>query len=220
MEAGTTYYYRAYATNAMGTAYGSQLTFSTIAHTIPEVTTSSVTGITAFSAISGGSVTGNGGLPIIDQGVCWSTEQNPTTADSHIAAGSPELESFTCDITSLTAGTTYYVRAYAVNAIGTGYGNTQTFTTFSAPSGITANYTYVSNTGADVNGNVTNNGGTPLTARGFCWSVTPSPTLLDDYLTVSGTSTGSFSGHITGLIPGTTYTPKPLRHQRGWNRLQ
>jgi uncharacterized protein (TIGR02145 family) len=205
LVAGTTYYYRAYATNAMGTAYGSQLTFSTIAHTIPEVTTSSVTGITAFSAISGGSVTVNGGLPIIDQGVCWSTEQNPTTADSHIAAGSPELESFTCDITSLTAGTTYYVRAYAVNAIGTGYGNTQTFTTFSAPSGITANYTYVSNTGADVNGNVTNNGGTPLTARGFCWSVTPSPTLLDDYLTVSGTSTGSFSGHITGLIPGTTY---------------
>ena len=202
---GTTYYYRAYATNAIGTAYGSQLTFTTMAYNIPEVTTSTVTGITDVSAVSGGTVSDNGGLPIIEQGICWSTEQNPTTADDHIAASSPTMENFTCDITSLTPNTTYYVRAYAINAVGIGYGNILSFTTFNTPLGITANCTYVSNTNADVNGNISADGGSSLTARGFCWSVSPSPTLQDDYVTVSGTSTGAFTGHVTGLMPGTTY---------------
>ena len=205
LEAGTTYYYRAYATNAIGTAYGAQMTFSTLAYTVPEVTTTAVTDITDVSAVSGGTLLSDGGLPILEQGVCWSTEQNPTLADNHVTASGSSTDAFTCTLASLAAGVTYYVRAYATNAVGTGYGNSLSFTTYDIPSNITANYTYVTNIGADVTGHITSNGGTSLTARGFCWSLAPSPTLQDDYITVSGSSTGAFSGHISNLIPGTTY---------------
>ena len=205
LDAGSTYYYRAYATNALGTAYGAQMTFSTLAYTVPEVTTIAVTDISDTSAVSGGTLLSDGGQPILEQGVCWSTEQNPTLADNHATASGSSTDAFICTLASLTAGVTYYVRAYATNAVGTGYGNSLSFTTYDIPSNITANYTYVTNIEAGVTGNITSNGGTSLTSRGFCWSVAPSPTLQDDYITVSGTSTGAFSGHISNLIPGTTY---------------
>ena len=67
LEAGTTYYYRAYATNAIGTAYGAQMTFSTLAYTVPEVTTTAVTDITDVSAVSGGTLLSDGGLPILEE---------------------------------------------------------------------------------------------------------------------------------------------------------
>ena len=205
LEAGTTYYYRAYATNALGTSYGTSLTFTTAPYALPTVTTAAVTNILDASAVSGGTVSDDGGLPILEQGVCWSESQDPTTADSHIADNTG-LESFSCAISPLTTGTTYYVRAYATNALGTAYGNTLSFTTIGAPSGITANYTYVSSTSADLTGNVTSNGGSGLTEKGFCWGTSPSPNIVDDfYVIVNGTATGSFTGSINNLISGTTY---------------
>lgn len=205
LTAGVTYYYRAYATNAIGTAYGSVLDFVTAPHTAPTVTTSSVTNITDVSAVAGGTVTSDGGLPILEQGVCLSEIPNPSLADSHIADFTG-MATFACIMSPLVSGTTYYVRAYAINAIDTSYGNQLSFTTIGAPDAITANYTYVANTQVDLTGNVTSNGGGDLTARGFCLGFAPSPNISSDSVViVSGTSTGSFSQSITGLIPGTTY---------------
>ena len=107
LDAGSTYYYRAYATNAIGTAYGAQMTFFTLAYTVPEVTTTAVTDITDVSAVSGGTLLSDGGLPILEQGVCWSTEQNPTLADNHVTASGSSTDAFTCTLASLAAGVTY-----------------------------------------------------------------------------------------------------------------
>ena len=205
LTAGTIYYYRAYATNASGTAYGENSSFSTVAYTLPYVNTSNVTNILDTSAVSGGTVSNNGGTPILEQGLCWSeTQTTPTLADSHVAAGT-NTSPFTCTMGGLVSGHTYHVRAYATNQVGTAYGNMRTFTTISLPDGITANYTYVSNTEADVTGSITDDGGNNITERGFCWSTTPSPTLQNNHTVVSETSTGSFSSRISGLVPGTTY---------------
>ena len=93
-----------------------------------DVTTAAVSQITDSTAVSGGEVSGDTSVPVTERGVCWSQWNEPTTDDHHAVAGSG-TGSFTADLTGLLAGTTYYVRAYAVNEAGTSYGNVQTFTT-------------------------------------------------------------------------------------------
>ncbi len=94
----------------------------------PVLSTKVVTGISQTSAESGGVINSDGGLDITARGVCWSEIQNPTLADLH-TSDSIGSGSFTSSITGLTAGTTYYVRAYATNKNGTSYGEQRTFTT-------------------------------------------------------------------------------------------
>ena len=99
-----------------------------VSGTAPTVTTTAITDITQTTASSGGNVTDGGTAPVTLRGVCWSTNQNPTTADSKTEDGSG-TGSFTSSITGLIAGTTYYVRAYATNTVGTSYGSEETFNT-------------------------------------------------------------------------------------------
>ncbi len=124
----TTYYIKAYATNSIGTVYNNMLSFSTQSLTIPTVTTTTITNIMDTAAISGGNVITDGSIAVTARGVCWSTNQLPTTSDSHTTNGTG-TGSFTSNITGLIGTTKYYVRAYATNSIGTAYGNQVSFTT-------------------------------------------------------------------------------------------
>lgn len=131
----TTYYVRAYATNSKGTSYGEQKTFVTTiggggggGSAAPTVITSSVTNITQNSAKCGGNVTSDGGATVTERGICWSTSSNPTINSNHVSSGSG-TGSFTANMTGLNANTTYYVRAYAKNSIGTSYGEQKSFKT-------------------------------------------------------------------------------------------
>jgi len=123
----TTYHVRAYATNSEGTSYGEDRTFTTAAPTLPMVTTDEVTNITGTTAVSGGEVTHEGASEVIKHGVCWGTSHNPTLDDHYTEANGGG--SFASNMMNLTPGTTYYVRAYATNSNGTGYGNEVSFTT-------------------------------------------------------------------------------------------
>ena len=126
------YYVRAYATNSVGISYGNELTFTTLAVTLPTVTTTDVTNIAQTTATSGGNVTSDGGATVTTRGVCWNTSTNPTTANSHTTDGSG-TGTFVSNLTGLTANTLYYVRAYATNSVGTSYGNELSFTTLTPP---------------------------------------------------------------------------------------
>ena len=75
-----------------------------------------------------GNVTADGGTSVTERGICYSTSQNPTTSNTKITKGSG-TGSFTCNMTGLTVGTTYYVRAYAKNGKGTAYGDEVSFNT-------------------------------------------------------------------------------------------
>ena len=123
----TQYYVRAYATNEVGTAYGKEVTFTTLDKLLPTVTTTEVTDITVYSAKCGGEVTFDGNLATT-RGVCWSTSQNPTIEDNKTTEGYG-VGSFTSQIPYLVPATQYYVRAYATNEVGTAYGEEVTFTT-------------------------------------------------------------------------------------------
>jgi hypothetical protein len=99
--------------------------------------TTAATSITGTTATSGGNITSDGNGVISASGVCWSTISNPTIADSKTTDG-VTTGSYISSITGLTAATTYYVRAYAKNAVGTVYGTQISFTTFSQ--GIAGSY--------------------------------------------------------------------------------
>lgn len=96
--------------------------------TVPVVTTTSATAITLNSATTGGNVTSDGGAAVTARGVCWGLSPSPTVADSVIQAGSG-TGVFTSTLTGLSSGTTYYIRAFATNSSGTGYGSSKSFTT-------------------------------------------------------------------------------------------
>ena len=102
--------------------------FKTIPYTTPTVQTNEVTDVTYNSAKVGGTIAANGGKEITERGIVYSTNQNPTTADSKITNGSG-LGEFMCNLTDLQDATIYYVRAYAVNEKGTAYGEEMSFTT-------------------------------------------------------------------------------------------
>ncbi|PKP27858.1 MAG: hypothetical protein CVU06_00800 [Bacteroidetes bacterium HGW-Bacteroidetes-22] len=99
---------------------------------LPEVTTSAVTNITYNSATGGGNVTSNGGAAITGRGVCWGTSPSPTITGAHTTEAGT-TGTFTSQMTNLEYNTQYYVRAYATNAQGTGYGLDVTFTTTVPP---------------------------------------------------------------------------------------
>ena len=94
----------------------------------PTVITQPVSNIGATSATFGGSVTSDGNAPVTVRGVCWSTSPNPTIDDSLMTIESG-IGSFSSNVTGLFGGTTYYMRAYATNDIGTAYGLEESFTT-------------------------------------------------------------------------------------------
>ena len=95
---------------------------------LPEVTTQDVTEINQTTAKSGGNVVNNGGEDVTARGVCWSTSPDPTEVSSKTLDGRGN-GAFTSSINGLNANTKYYVRAYATNSEGTGYGDQVSLTT-------------------------------------------------------------------------------------------
>ena len=96
-----------------------------------------VTNITANTANSGGQVTSDGGNIETTRGVVWSTSSNPTITMNTKTVDGSGIGTFTSVITGLNANTTYYLRAYATNQIGTAYGTEVSFTTLGPPKQVT-----------------------------------------------------------------------------------
>jgi len=124
----TTYYVSAYATNEKGMSYGDVMSFTTLVLSLPEITTIEPINITDISAVCGGDVTSAGNGNVLERGVCWSTNNNPTLSDNYLTIGSG-IGSFEGEITGLAENSIYYVRAYATNEKGTNYGELYSFNT-------------------------------------------------------------------------------------------
>lgn len=202
---GTTYYVRAFAINEAGTVYGDEYSLTTTAMTVPTVTTKAITGISSNIATSGGNITSDGGSAITAKGVCWSINPSPTTADNQTNEGTGSA-SYNSNMTGLSPLSTYYVRAYATNAIGTVYGTELSFTSTdlvyppitTKPIVATAASTLINSSTATTGGYISSEGGSPILGRGVCWGTTINPTLANNH-SEDGTGTGYFSNTITGL---------------------
>lgn len=130
LKLGVTYYYRL----KYDTGYGilesevEKFIMGDVGDGTPVVTTGSVTSITQTSATCLAEVVSDGGYYVTTRGVCWSTSQNPTLSDAHNSSYYG-TGSYMVTMPCLTANTTYYVRAYAVNEKGISYGNEVSFKT-------------------------------------------------------------------------------------------
>ena len=201
----TTYYVRAYATDSKGTVYGNQVTFTTNAIGLPTLTTNAVSDITQTTATCGGAITADGEGVITARGVCWSTADVPTLSNS-ITTDGTGIGTFASNLTGLTAGTTFFVRAYSTNSAGTVYGNTLTFKTSpTIPTVTITPLSAITTTTASCGGNITSDGGGSITARGICWSTNGTPTIANSK-TTDGTGTGAFTSSLSGLTTFTNYT--------------
>ena len=205
LTSNTTYHVRAYAANATGAAYGEDITFTTITYPLASVTTAAVSSVSYTTAISGGNVTSDNGSSITSRGICWATNPLPTAADSKYTEPGG-TGSFIANLSGLIGGTTYYVRAFAINGGGTSYGNQVSFTTLtsSAPSLTTKAISGISSNLAGSGGVIVSDGGSPVTAKGVVWSINTNPTLSGSF-TSNGTGPASYNSTMEGLTPLTTY---------------
>lgn len=94
---------------------------------LPVITTNAITSISTTSAVSGGNITSDGGAAVTVRGICWDITSGPTIALATKTIDGSGIGNFTSTLTGLTIGTTYYVRAYATNGVGTAYGNEVTY---------------------------------------------------------------------------------------------
>lgn len=207
--AGAKYYVRAFATTDNGnTSYGAVKSITVPSSTSkPTVTTGTVTR-SGSTITAKGTITNSGSSSITERGFLYSTtNSSPTISGSNVSKASGGSSTSLSASISASSGTTYYVRAYAVNSYGEGYGSVVTLSG-SLPTVVTDSITNIAMNSADVYIDVTSTGGYSITKRGFVYSsYSTTPTLNTSNTsskTISGT-TGKDYETITGLDSNTKY---------------
>jgi hypothetical protein len=208
MSAGT--YTGSVLINSNSNAVTVSVNMTVIAPAVPTVTCGQAGSITYVAAQLPGNISTLGSDAVTQHGHCWGTSPNPTTADLKTSLGSAtSAYSFTSNLNGLAPLTTYYVRTYATNSVGTGYSAQVTFTTQAQPTlpvvtiGSSSQLTFNS---VSVQANISNLGDGYVTQRGHCWSTSSNPTISNSKTELgSTTSTGNFTSSIAGLSSQTTY---------------
>jgi uncharacterized protein (TIGR02145 family) len=201
LTADKTYYVKAYATNSAGTAYGEQITFTTTV-SVPQLLISNISDITSTSAVCGSIITSTGGSNIISCGICWDTVPNPTVNSAKTTDNLVKTV-YISHLSGLNPNKTYYLKAYAVNSVGTGYGEEKRMTTSSSVPALTTNpVSEISLNTATCSMKILSNGGTGITESGICWGTNPDPTTSNSKTSEYYTK-GKY--RLTGLQVATNY---------------
>ena len=173
---------------------------------LPTLSTINVSAITSSTASSGGTISADGGSSILSRGVVWGVSSGPTISLSTKTMDGTGSGTFSSSMTSLSSNTTYFVRAYATNKVGTSYGNEISFTTSTnLPTITTTAVSSITSSTASSGGNISADGGFSISARGVVWSTLSNPTISLSTKTTDGSGTGNFSSSLTGLSQTTNY---------------
>lgn len=175
---------------------------------IPSVNTFYITEVTQSTATSGGIITSDGNSNVTKVGVCWSTSPNPTISSNRTEDFADSI-SFESAISGLDTNTIYYVKAYATNSEGTGYGKAIKFTTLkeiSIPIVSTGEIKEITRTSASSVGKIISNGGAPITAHGIVWDTKTNPTIEENLgITDNDSGDGKYTNYIENLTSIQTY---------------
>ena len=205
LKPNTLYTVRAYAENEEGIAYGDALQFTTDV-ALPAVVTERVSGVTSSSAVVYAKVISDGGETVSNYGVLLSTsvEIDPGEARKLSAVG--PSSSFDVAVSGLSRKTMYYVQAYVTNSAGTAYGEILSFETMAElPVVFTLTVNGITDVAAVSGGEITDDGGDEIVARGVVWGKTSIPVVGTDAQTTDGTGAGKYTSDITGLSFETIY---------------
>ena len=205
MAHSTTYYIRAYAINEAGVSYTDPTQFSTVSLNVPQLAYPVVNSETVNSAYVQSTIQNNGNSTIAEYGFCWSSKNNTPTEQDNEGIIAIKEGDFSTTMGGLIFGTTYYVRAYAKNSQGTGYSDTQVFSTVSivAPWVETVVISNVSESGATLSAAITSTNNGTIKEKGFCWSTTPNVDNATKKI-ITGTNT-AMTHTLSGLEDGTLY---------------
>lgn len=129
LDSGTVYYITAFASNSWGTSFGSELTFTTLE--LPLVTTNIPTQVKDTAVTLGGNVISDGGAEVTERGIFYSTSPDPETNGIKVVEGAGTGE-FTLELMNLVRDTEYFVKAYAINKLGSSFGSEVSLTTLSS----------------------------------------------------------------------------------------
>ncbi len=172
---------------------------------IPTLSTNAVTNITATSASSGGNITSDGGAEVIAKGVCWGLKTNPVTSDSKTNEGKGSGQ-FVSNLSGLAPGSTYHLRAYASNSVGTAYGADLSFTALGqVPKAITLPASNLSATGSTLNGTVNANHLSTTVSFEYGTTLSYGQTASAAQNPVTGNSDTNVTLELTGLTARTDY---------------
>ena len=200
----TAYVCQAFARNEAGRGFSSEFRFTTESDTVPKVKTFEARDITCCSAVVNGQVLSSGSQEVVERGICYSIEPQPSVGNSCVVGGSG-VGPFECQLTGLSAETRYYYRAYAVCTHGVYYGYERSFFTEVLPLEVlTGGVSDVTATRVKAEGKVTRDGGYEVTECGFCWGTEHEPTIEGFHIKVS-VGLGKFSGYFSGLERGRTH---------------
>lgn len=203
LEKETTYYVRAYVKTSDNTVfYGDDKAFKTTKEvTLPTLSAVSISNIQTTSATFVGAITSDGNSEITECGFCWSDVAEPTIVDNKTNCD-PQSKEMGKNITSLTEGTKYFLRAFAKNAMGYAYSEVASFETLSVTTPVLSApiLENIGKTTADASTVIESNGNTTISEAGFCWSVSPNPTVYDNRV-VGSITNNNVRAKLTGL-PG------------------
>lgn len=211
-----TYYVCAYAIQDGNAIYGNTVSFTTEFRTVA-VNTSAATDVSSTSAKLNGSITDVGSPAYTQRGFCYSsTNPSPTIANDKVSEYASYAGNFNKTISNLQEGTTYYVRAFAMQDNQYVYGNTISFTTSSLPSVRTDAVTSLTKTdlgggfyyqwSATFNATVLSIGSPAYSGRGFVYGTTSNPTVGNGTnVSLTGSGTGTFSTTVSNLSDMQTY---------------
>ncbi len=176
---------------------------------LPTVTTDSVIGVSEIGALLFGYILNNGGSEIVQSGFCLNTSPNPTiTNNTQYTLGGISTGIISYGLGNLLPSKTYYVRSYATNSLGTGYGNEISFNTLT-PALPTISTIAINDIGPNsINSGVEiiNNSNVPILDAGICWSTSSNPTITSSsYTSLGSLQIGTHNTHINGLTPNTIY---------------
>lgn len=200
-----TYFVRSYIIQNGSTIYGNIVSFAT-SRQKTTVSTSAVTQIGASTATFNAQILDIGTPAYTERGFCYSKSNNPTIADNRKPVSGSGAGDFSLAVTNLEYPVTYYVRAYAIQAGETVYGNIVSFTTSQHTTTITTSaVTQIGSTTATFNASISDAGLPAYIERGFCYSTNSNPSIATNRKQVSGSGTGNFSLQVTGLQYPVTY---------------
>lgn len=180
LEPDSEYLIRAYATNADGLGYSEVISVRTNEATVPVLSAITLKESSNFAVTVEALVTDSGSYEVTQSGFCWSSTNEMPTVDDEKKELNESAMAMTLD--DLTPSTKYYVRAYAINAVGTSYSEVFTFTTADAkaPTLSAITQTASSDFSVSIKAEITDEGTSEVNKSGFCWSTTSEVPTVDD----------------------------------------